>query len=187
MSHLFIWTELASFFNPTLLRSKINTISEASIDEQIYCLFVVLSKGSTVICFIYFHQHYLYHCQILSPNRVKNFLFSTSSGLALGSTQPPIQGVTRALSLGVKLPEREADHSPPTSAEVKKNVDLYIHSPIRLHGVVLNWLSTGITVLFTAYNIKFSIYLCSKFLCLIGLPFASLIRMTSPYLQITPD
>jgi hypothetical protein len=25
-------------------------------------------------------------------------------------------------------------------------VDLYIHSPIRLHGVVLNWLSTGTTV-----------------------------------------
>jgi hypothetical protein len=29
---------------------------------------------------------------------------------------------------------READHSPPNSAEV----DLYIHSPIRLHGIVLN-------------------------------------------------
>jgi hypothetical protein len=24
---------------------------------------------------------------------------------------------------------READHSPPTIAEIKKNVDLYIHSP----------------------------------------------------------
>jgi hypothetical protein len=39
---------------------------------------------------------------------------------------------------GVKLPGREADHSPQASAEVKKNVDLYIHSPIGLHGVVLN-------------------------------------------------
>jgi hypothetical protein len=29
-------------------------------------------------------------------------------------------------------------HSPPISAEVKKNVDLYIHSPVRLHGIVLN-------------------------------------------------
>jgi hypothetical protein len=26
-------------------------------------------------------------------------------------------------------PERESDHSPPPSAEVKKNMDLYIHSP----------------------------------------------------------
>jgi hypothetical protein len=31
---------------------------------------------------------------------------------------------------GVKRPVREADHS--------ENVDLYIHSPIRLHAVVLN-------------------------------------------------
>jgi hypothetical protein len=38
----------------------------------------------------------------------------------------------------VKRPEREINHSPPTSAEVKKSVDLYIHSPIHLHGVVLN-------------------------------------------------
>jgi hypothetical protein len=33
------------------------------------------------------------------------------------------------LSPGVKRPRREVDQSPPTSAEVKKNVDLYIHSP----------------------------------------------------------
>jgi hypothetical protein len=36
--------------------------------------------------------------------------------------------------LGVKRPDREADHSPPTSAEVK--VDLDIHSPVSLHVVV---------------------------------------------------
>jgi hypothetical protein len=40
-----------------------------------------------------------------------------------------IQWVTRALSLGVKRPGREADHSPPSSAEVKEWVELYIHSP----------------------------------------------------------
>jgi hypothetical protein len=28
--------------------------------------------------------------------------------------------------------------SPPTSVQVKENVDLYIHSPIRLHGVMLS-------------------------------------------------
>jgi hypothetical protein len=37
-----------------------------------------------------------------------------------GSTQPPIQWVQRALSLRVKQLVREADHSPPGSAEVKK-------------------------------------------------------------------
>jgi hypothetical protein len=39
---------------------------------------------------------------------------------ALGHTQPPIQWVPGALSPGVKRPGREADHSPPTSAGVKK-------------------------------------------------------------------
>jgi hypothetical protein len=55
-----------------------------------------------------------------SPDKVKNFLFSMSSRPALGPTQPPIQWVPRALSLGVKRPGSEADHSPPASAEVKK-------------------------------------------------------------------
>jgi hypothetical protein len=50
-----------------------------------------------------------------SPGRVKNFLFSTSPRPALGSTQPPIKWVP-----GVKRAEREADHSPPASVEVKK-------------------------------------------------------------------
>jgi hypothetical protein len=54
------------------------------------------------------------------PGRVKNFLFFTSSRPALGSTQPPIQWIPGALSPVLKWPELEADHSPPTSAEVKK-------------------------------------------------------------------
>jgi hypothetical protein len=48
--------------------------------------------------------------------------------MALGPTQPPIQWVPGALSLAVKRPEREADHSPPSSAEVKEWVELYLHS-----------------------------------------------------------
>jgi hypothetical protein len=36
---------------------------------------------------------------------------------------------TGALSLGVKRLGREADHSPPSSAEVKECVELYLHSP----------------------------------------------------------
>jgi hypothetical protein len=50
-----------------------------------------------------------------SRGRVQNFLFYKSYRPALGSTQPPIQWVP-----GVKRPRREVDHSPPTSAEVKK-------------------------------------------------------------------
>jgi hypothetical protein len=66
------------------------------------------------------------------------FLFTTTSRTALGPTQPPIQWVTGAPSTGVKRPGRDADHSPPSSAEVKECVDLYLHSPIRLHGVALS-------------------------------------------------
>jgi hypothetical protein len=45
-------------------------------------------------------------------------LFTTASRPVLDPTQPPIQWVLWALSLGVKRPAREADHSPQSSAEV---------------------------------------------------------------------
>jgi hypothetical protein len=47
------------------------------------------------------------------------FFFSTASRPALEPTQPPIQWVPGALSLWVKRPGCETDHSPPSSAEVK--------------------------------------------------------------------
>jgi hypothetical protein len=50
----------------------------------------------------------------------KNFHFSVSSRPVLEPTQPPIQRVPEAISPGVKRPVREADHSPPASAEAKK-------------------------------------------------------------------
>jgi hypothetical protein len=54
-----------------------------------------------------------------SPQRLGILLFTTTSRPVLGPTQPPIQGVPAALSLEVKRPGREADHSRPSSAEVK--------------------------------------------------------------------
>jgi hypothetical protein len=57
------------------------------------------------------------------------FLFTTMSRTALGPTQPPIQWVPGALSLVVKQLGCEADHSPPSSAEVKECMELYLHSP----------------------------------------------------------
>jgi hypothetical protein len=70
------------------------------------------------------------------------FLFTTASRPALGPTQPPIQWVSGILSLGVKRPGREADHSPPSSAEVKNAWSYVSTLPIRLRGVVLSY-STG--------------------------------------------
>jgi hypothetical protein len=51
-----------------------------------------------------------------------NFLFAmpTASRPVLGPTHPPIQWVPGALSLGVTRLGCEADHSPPSSAEVKE-------------------------------------------------------------------
>jgi hypothetical protein len=62
------------------------------------------------------------------PAEAGNFFFTTVSRTALGPTQPPIQCVLWALSLGVKRPGREGDHSPPSSAEVKECVEIYLHS-----------------------------------------------------------
>jgi len=42
------------------------------------------------------------------------------SRMDLEPTQSHIQWVSRALSLGVKQPRREADHSAPSGAEVKE-------------------------------------------------------------------
>jgi hypothetical protein len=47
------------------------------------------------------------------------FLFATESKPILGLTQPPIQWVPGALTPEVDQPRREADNSPPFSAEVK--------------------------------------------------------------------
>jgi hypothetical protein len=66
------------------------------------------------------------------------FLFTIAFRTALGPTKSPIQWVPGALSLGVKRPGCEADHSPPSSAEVK-NAWSYTSTPtVRLHGVVLS-------------------------------------------------
>jgi len=48
------------------------------------------------------------------------FLYFLPSRTALGPTKPPIQWVPGALSLRVRRPGCEADHSPSSSAEVKE-------------------------------------------------------------------
>jgi hypothetical protein len=50
------------------------------------------------------------------------FLVTAASRTALELTKPPIQCIPGAFYLGVKRPGREADHSPPSSAEVKECV-----------------------------------------------------------------
>ena len=54
--------------------------------------------------------------------------FPHLSRLALRPTQPPVQWVL-GLSGGKMWPECDADPSPPSSAEVKSRVELYLYSP----------------------------------------------------------
>jgi hypothetical protein len=73
------------------------------------------------------------------PGRGWEFCSSTPCPRpALGPTDPPIQWSSGALSLGVKRPGHDADHSPQSSSGVKGCVKLYLRSPIRLHRVVLS-------------------------------------------------
>jgi hypothetical protein len=71
------------------------------------------------------------------PSRDKIFLDSIESVPALGSypTSHPMAFGGRFPS-GVKLLGCEGDHSPKSSAEVK-NMELYLHSAIYLHDIVL--------------------------------------------------
>jgi hypothetical protein len=59
----------------------------------------------------------------LSPGRGE-FLFSPRR-----PAQPHIKWVQGTITPAVKWLGLESDHSPPISAEVKKNMDLYIHCP----------------------------------------------------------
>jgi hypothetical protein len=49
-----------------------------------------------------------------------------------------MQWVPGIVSPGLKRQRREADHSPPSSADIM-NCGAILHSPIRLHGVLLDY------------------------------------------------
>jgi hypothetical protein len=53
-------------------------------------------------------------------------ILSTSSRLALGPTQPPIQRALGALSPAVRQLVREANDSPPASVKVKSTWSYYL-------------------------------------------------------------
>jgi hypothetical protein len=66
--------------------------------------------------------HIMLCIQCYTPFSLRRiFPVTPVSGPVLDSTQPPIEWVPGALSLGVKRVGRKADHSPPTSAEVRNS------------------------------------------------------------------
>jgi hypothetical protein len=93
----------------------------------------------------------------LSPSMDKTFLLSMLSRLVLGPTQPPTQCIPGALSLGVKWLGCEADHSPQTSAKIK-NMWFYTSLLHAFSYMVLNQLSTGITIFLYLYHRHISMH-----------------------------
>jgi hypothetical protein len=86
------------------------------------------SQGQLYLIYIYIYMG----SRVRFPAGAGNFSLHhrvQNGSEVLGSTQPPIQWVPGAFSLGVKRPGCEDDHSPPSSAEVKECVELYLHSP----------------------------------------------------------
>jgi hypothetical protein len=70
----------------------------------------------------------------------KIFLLATASKLALGPTQTPFQWVPGALSLGKRRMGSEADHSPPSGADVKNEWTYEAgHSPPSSAAVKNEW------------------------------------------------
>ena len=56
-------------------------------------------------------------------------IFSTPVQTGPGPTQPPVQWVP-GLYRGKERPGSAADHSPPSSTEVKERVELHLYSPL---------------------------------------------------------
>jgi hypothetical protein len=72
------------------------------------------------------------------------YVFSKKCQTDCSATQPPIQCVPSALSMGIKWLEHEADHSPPSTAEVKKE-----WSCMFTHLIFLNGLHRDFTFFFS--------------------------------------
>jgi hypothetical protein len=81
-------------------------------------------------------------------------IFSTMSRPSLGTTQSPTQWVSGAFSLGLKRLKREADHSPPSSAEVK-NVDTIPSIPHMSLCVVAQLINHMADVIFYLYVVEY--------------------------------
>jgi hypothetical protein len=74
-------------------------------------------------------------CTVRGSNPSGGGDFPHLSRPAMGPIQPPIQ-CYRVSFPGVKRPGRGVDHPPPSSAEIKERVELYLYSPMGFRGLL---------------------------------------------------
>jgi len=80
-------------------------------------------------------------CEYSGSIKVGNFSLASNCHVfrpAVEPNQPAIQWVPGDTSPGLKQPENEADHSPPSIAEVRNSWSYITVPPVSLHGVVLS-------------------------------------------------
>jgi hypothetical protein len=92
------------------------------LNDSFHIFFISARKIKYVISIALGYR--LHDWEFESRQGLEIFLFTTSSRLALGPTQLPVQWLPGSLSLRVKRPGHEADHSPPYTVEVKEFVGL---------------------------------------------------------------
>lgn len=86
------------------------------------------------------------------------FHFSLKPRPGLGATQPPIQWALGAVSPGIKVQGHDADHSPQL-LQISRMLELYFHTTIRLHFMVLNNEAQG-CYLFTLVGFRPTVLSC---------------------------
>jgi hypothetical protein len=81
-----------------------------------------------------------------SQHEQRIYLFFITTRPALGPDQPPVQLAPGIVSPGVRGQGHEADRSPHPMSRLRM-MELYLHFPIRIHGVVFTQLGPRINLL----------------------------------------
>jgi hypothetical protein len=100
--------------------------------QRQFCLFYSLCFLCTTFCKLTLNVKVICVFSSVHVLHLRNYLLVFQWNLVSGEFHRYLPGEFNfglQLSLGVKRPGREADHSSPSSAEVKEWVELYIHFP----------------------------------------------------------
>jgi hypothetical protein len=118
-----------------------NVLQPIYVEDFLNAFWPLMSSLLNIICF---NSHCLFYwlkvrrINVRFPAGARGFLLLHSVQTAFGSHPSFCSMDTgRTLSFTLKRPGREADNSPQSDVELKM-VQLYLHSSISLHGMMLN-------------------------------------------------